>query len=155
MDFNRNGIIQFLRESDRSLVGIVKKSENLSNEAIYADVKRSLTGINGTAYFFGSRMMKLADKRSDLDIFLDIGKYFLRNDDGRLSHLPPTNLQIPDGNYYWKPLGHDTAVSCLRQIEDVLKKNSQWKVENVVIGARIPVLKAIFVPRNLKCEFCD
>lgn len=76
MEFNQNEIIQFLTDADRSLLGLVTKAKRLSKEASYVNLKQSLESINGTAYFFGSRMMKLADKSSDLDIFLDIGKYF-------------------------------------------------------------------------------
>lgn len=63
------------------------------------------------------------------------------------------NFLTSGGANYWKPLEHDAAVSYLREIEEVLKKKSQWKVQNLVIGAKVPVLMANYLPKNLECKF--
>lgn len=43
----------------------------------------------------------------------------------------------------------------LQDLEIKLKCDENWKVTSLVLCAKVPVLKAVYIPQNLKCEFIE
>ncbi|KAG5674619.1 hypothetical protein PVAND_004573 [Polypedilum vanderplanki] len=85
--------------------------------------------INVKVHFFGSRVIGLASDKSDLDIFIEIDNNF-HND---------------------KHIQRDAKV--LREISLILKSHSSlWQIKSEVPVTSVPVLKTIYIPRNLECD---
>lgn len=74
MEFNRHELLHFLKNPIR-LRNIVKKAKNLANENNYMAIKNKLKEkLDCEIFFFGSRLMKMSHRQSDLDMFVSIGE---------------------------------------------------------------------------------
>lgn len=75
----RNELLHFLKNPKR-LKNVIKRARNVSREVSYNDVKYNLTDkIVGEIFFFGSRLMEMSHKQSDIDVFISIGKLLCEN----------------------------------------------------------------------------
>jgi len=74
---------------------------------------------------FGSRVMNLATKDSDLDLFVDFGR---------------SSRQCLVG------ISQDLLL-----LKVLIEESPHWKVENCYSSAAVPVLKAVYLPLNQKC----
>lgn len=71
----------FLNRCDSTVKPMFLKSEFLKDEKRYEELKEQLELLleehyeNVKVHFFGSRIIGLADDESDLDIFIEIGRF--------------------------------------------------------------------------------
>lgn len=73
MDFKTSDIIHFMNNPIR-LKSILNLANNVPNVNNYRDLVKSLQeNVCGEIIFFGSRVMKMAHKQSDLDVFVSTG----------------------------------------------------------------------------------
>lgn len=76
MEFQRHELVHFLRNPTR-LKNLVKRAKNLANEANYGAVKNSLRDKGyGEIHFYGSRIMEMSRRLSDIDIFISVGTLY-------------------------------------------------------------------------------
>lgn len=71
----KNEIKDFLKHPER-LDKLMKKAGNYSDgRGCYGRLRKNLAslGVHGTIHYYGSRLMKMGVKASDLDIFIDLG----------------------------------------------------------------------------------
>lgn len=70
----RHELLHFLNNPKR-LKNIVKRARNVAKVFNYGAVKNSLAGkLSGEILFFGSRIMEMSHKLSDIDVFISIGE---------------------------------------------------------------------------------
>ncbi|XP_058804647.1 uncharacterized protein LOC131671880 isoform X2 [Phymastichus coffea] len=114
-----------ISESDK--VDLVKDAKvNSLLEAILEAVKPIYS--DAKAYVFGSRLSNLGFPDSDVDIFLDCN------------------------NVYYKSSTKQN-LECLKSMHKCIEKTPNiWKVDEVLISTRIPILKLRHLPSNLKCD---
>lgn len=67
-------IKDFLNHPER-LDQLMKKAGNYSNgKNCYGGVRKNLASkVHGTVHYYGSRLMNMGQKSSDLDLFIDLG----------------------------------------------------------------------------------
>lgn len=85
---------------------------------------------NVDVHLFGSRVIGVSAPESDLDIFVDVGGKF-------------------DSSYEFT---FEDEVN-YQKIEKVLNESRQWKLEFGVRRTAVPILKAVYLPFNLNCEY--
>lgn len=82
MDFNSIKANSFLRNKDLKVADLVLRSKKMKSSN-YRGIRKNIISLSGAPFgdvdvhFFGSRIIGLATKSSDLDVFIDTGgNYF-------------------------------------------------------------------------------
>lgn len=133
LEIPRQPFKDFLKSCDSSVAKAVTVSENMKSELeFFGDIKQSIAeAVNVTAskvHFYGSRVIGTANAGSDFNIYVDVG------------------------NHFNEGISHEMQKMYLAEFEQKLSLNTDWKVGPANYDAAIPILKLIYVPRNIKCE---
>uniref|UniRef100_A0A182JZR8 C2H2-type domain-containing protein n=1 Tax=Anopheles christyi TaxID=43041 RepID=A0A182JZR8_9DIPT len=82
-------------------------------------------------YPFGSRIVGTGTQSSDLDVFVDLQEvYYGRND---------------------KP-GIENVTESIERVEKILRETQQWTIDEMILNARVPLLKVISHEFDIKCD---
>ncbi|CAO1362083.1 unnamed protein product [Diamesa hyperborea] len=105
----------------------IKRGKMTNYEDIKNKLKKTIVGCD--VHFFGSRVMGLSLKRSDLDIFIDMNQS------------------------YSDPNSKEESVNYIREVEAVLKRYPRtFVIENTIWDATVPIIKLTVIPRKMKCD---
>lgn len=137
--FNESTASEFIKESDNTFQQKCDRSKRLSDPAMYDELKTSLKAIAGRTFpdftievfFFGSRMMGLADDNSVLDIFINIGDNYDSNFTFDLHQLKK-----------------------LHKLGAVLDKDRSWRFHKSVERGNVPTIILKYLPMKLNCKYC-
>lgn len=136
--FDKDSAKQFLKDCDAKISQMCAISRDLTNESLYSMISQSIMYshiICCTAkfHFFGSRVIGVATRESDLDIFVDNFRRF------HCSYSTyAKDKTIFDGE--------------LTRIASCLEENPSWKVERLVMETAVPIIKAVYLPLNIRCK---
>lgn len=78
----RRKTTKFLYQSETIVSKAIENAKLLKDESQYESIRTDLKnrlfaiGMNVNVYFYGSRIIGLANNQSDLDIFIEFGKRF-------------------------------------------------------------------------------
>ncbi|XP_070499663.1 terminal uridylyltransferase Tailor-like [Chironomus tepperi] len=112
----------------------VLEAEMLKSMFNYTGISANLNtilingGMSTKIHFYGSRVIGLAQKDSDLDIYIEYGDNF--NSD--------------------KNVERDRQV--LEKIVSIIENAVTWKITAKILTASVPILQVIYVPNNIKCD---
>lgn len=136
-NFQASKACDVIRTSEKDIEKLCERSKQLSDPYNYGNIRQNLTTLATSAFpsfavevfFFGSRIMGVADDDSDLDIFVDIG-----------------------GNYHSGISISDHKLQ-LEKLADVLKTVGSWEVKKVIHETTVPIIVSRYLPMKLDCKF--
>lgn len=151
------GTRKFLTTVDDTIDKMCIESKEMissyQNNAIKSNLQSHLMQYfeNINVHLYGSRIIGLATKESDLDIFIEIGEiYHVIFQEFSLTNF---NFSIPlDENFYAeKDLERDRIL--IRKLEKALRCNNSWSVKICIDGANVPIVKAAYGSIECKRNF--
>lgn len=133
MAFNKESANKFLISADTQIAGLVKQSKQLKDVKNYEEIRLSIEQLTRgklssvKVHFFGSRIIGLANPKSDLDIFVETSS------DSWLS------LSVLGTNKF------DELVKSL-------KNSSDWRIKEEVRQTAVPIIITVFNPLKMDCK---
>lgn len=134
MSFPIDRLAEFYRKSNRAVRNSFKNSKRFENLDKYEEIEDFLSeNLNGAeTFFYGSRTAGNANHYSDLDIFVDMYQNF---DVGTSQH---------------------ECGKLINLVKKAAKQDPNWVVQYPILyNARIPVLRCIYLPKRLTCEYIE
>ena len=126
-----------LRRIDKFANLMQIRSKELTNLSEFNEIIQSIQDIvfatlnkPSKVYFYGSRVIGVADDDSDIDIFVEVN--------GR-SYPFKYNAKI-----YKKEM---------HSLDEAFKKNKNWVVTNTVLTASVPIITTKYLPLSIDCKF--
>lgn len=126
-------LLQFAKNSSRIVRNAAYRSKKFTNLQQYDKIEDSLLrlmyrGADCNVYTYGSRTVGIGSNYSDLDIYLDIDNQFAKGNP----------IKLVRDQLFW--------------LAKRMSRSGDWRVEQLIPTATVPVLRCIYTGINLSCK---
>lgn len=136
-------------ELDESFQEAQKLKDLRDYKMIRKNLSRKIYGAQ--FWFYGSRIMGVGDRDSDLDIFVDIGE-LLKHYSENLKWSVLINFLVKFDSYY-TGLSRERIEMFISLLGEKMRRDHQnWDVKIAIIATRVPVIRALYLPADIWCD---
>lgn len=140
MSINENKAKFFLKQSRDKVARLLETSEGLKDHCNYEGIRQNLKFLanetfgvtSAEVHFFGSRIIGLATRKSDLDIFVDFGG----------------NFNVP----YRRSILNEERFN---KLAAAMKNDYAWRVRELVPKTAVPIICTTYQPLQLECKLIN